>query len=395
VGRQAIFDRDLRVVAYELLYRNSDENRARFTDGDAATAATMLNSYVEHGLDQIAGGLPVYINLPASFLIGSHPVPLPPEHTVIEVLEDIPVTRELVEALGAFRAKGYKIALDDFILTDATRELVPFADVIKVDILDVPPADVRSQYAALRPLCKTLLAEKLSTREEHGYLHDLGFELFQGHFLQLPIISKTQRLPHNRAALMQLLAKLYDENADMRAVEKLVASEVGLAVRLIKLASSAAMSRGAPIGSVGQAIQRIGTRQVAALVLLITIAGFDDKPLELARQALVRARMCEVLARGSQVPSDQLFTAGLLSLLDAILDRPLDELLGQLPVTQLIRDALGTAQAASPGARIVEAARGQDRGDFDRVEATGLPVDRVYMAYRDATAWADDLLRLL
>src|SRR4051812_19749133 len=136
VGRQAIFDRRLEVVGYELLYRNSEENRARFTDANQATAATMLNAFVELGLDAIAPGVPVWVNLPEDFLLGKIPIPLPPERTVIEVLEDVPVTDALVAALEGFRADGYKIALDDFILTDQTRRLVPFATWIKVDILN-------------------------------------------------------------------------------------------------------------------------------------------------------------------------------------------------------------------------------------------------------------------
>ena len=393
VGRQAIFDRELRVVGYELLYRDSDENRARFSNADQATAATMLNAYVEHGLDQLVGNLPVYVNLPASFLLGANPIPLPPDRTVIEVLEDVPVTPALIEALRGFRQRGFRIALDDFILTDETRALVPLADIVKVDVLGVPVDEIRAQYAALRPICRTLLAEKISTHEEHELLHGMGFELFQGHFLQLPIIAKTQRMPHNRAALLQLLAKLYDPTVDLRGIERLVSSEVGLTVRLLRLASSAMLSRDVAIGTVGQAIARVGTQQVAALVVLIMLAGFDDKPLELGRQALIRARMCEALARASGVVADQLFTAGLLSLLDAILDRPLAELLLQLPVTALIRDALGTAE--TPASRIVEATRGHDRGDFARVAATGLSADTVFAAWSDAVRWADELIALL
>ncbi len=209
----------------------------------------------------------------------------------------------------------------------------------------------------------------------------------------MPIVAKAQRMPHNRVALLQLLAKLYDPNVDLRGVERLVSSEVGLAVRLLRLASSAALSRGEPIGTIGQAVARVGTQQIAALVVLIMIAGFDDKPLELARQALVRARMCEALARGAHQPAAELFTAGLLSLLDAILDRPLDELLAQLPLSAVIRDALGGEPTAA--ARIVGAARSHDRGDFADVEASGMAPEVVFSAWREAILWADELIAML
>src|SRR4029079_3404229 len=118
VGRQAIFDRRLDVVGYALLYRRSEENRAKLADVTLASAQQMLNAFVEMGLDNLVGKVPAYVNMAADFLLGNYPIPLPPERTVIEVLENIPVTPALVEALQGLRARGYKIALDDFLLTE-------------------------------------------------------------------------------------------------------------------------------------------------------------------------------------------------------------------------------------------------------------------------------------
>ena len=390
VGRQAIFDRRLEVVGYELLYRNSDENRARFTDANQATAATMLNAFVELGLDTLALGLPVWVNLPADFLLGKLPIPLPPERMVIEVLEDVPVTDELVDALEGFRADGFKIALDDFVLTDETRRLIPLATWIKVDILGVPKEEIARQYHALKPFGRILLAEKLSTHDEHMFVRDLGFQLFQGHFLELPLIAKSTRMPHDRVALVKILGALFDPDLDLRKIETLIATEVGLAVRVIKLASSAALSLGSPIGSIRQAVLRLGVQQVAALVTLIMVSGFDDKPLELARQALIRARMCEILARHAKVAPDQLFTAGLLSLIDAILDRPLHELLSQFAVAPLVREAL--EGGPGPAAKIVEAVRHQNRGELGQVSDSGFDAQTVFVAWFDAIRWADDMI---
>jgi len=395
VGRQAIFDRRRAVVAYELLYRDSEENRAQFSDANAATAATMLNAFVEMGLDQLVGELPIYVNLPADFLLGRYPLPLPPERTYIEVLEDVRVTPAVLDALAAFRRRGFRIALDDFLLTDETRPLLALADVIKISVLGVSPEEVAAQYAAMRGHCGLMLAEKISTTDEMAHLCALGFDLFQGHFLQQPIIARARRLPHNRAVLLQLLGKLCEPAADVRAVEALIASDVGVSVRLLRLARSVSAHGAGPLGSVAEAIGRLGTERIAALVMVALASGFDDQPFELARAALVRARMCEALARGLALPPDQLFTAGLLSVADAVLDRPLGEVLDQLPVTPLIRGALeGGAGAgdAARAARIVEAARAQDSGDLARVAASGLPAAAVCAAWLEAIRWADELI---
>jgi EAL and modified HD-GYP domain-containing signal transduction protein len=390
VGRQAIFDRRLDVVGYELLYRDSMENRARFDDVNQASATTMLNAFVEIGLDSLVGKVPAYINMPADFLLGHYPIPLPPERTVIEVLEDVPVTPALIDSLRDLRARGFKIALDDFLLTEATRPLLTVAHIVKVNVLGVSRDDLAAQYAELKPAGAIMLAEKISTHDELVFLRNLGFYYFQGYFLEMPTVQRVGRLPHDRAKLLRLLAALYDGKLNLRSIEAMVASEVGLGVRLLKLASSAAMSRGAPVGSIQQAIARLGIQQVAALVVLILATSFDDKPLELARQVLIRARMCELLARGAPVPADEMFTAGLLSLLDAILDRPLPEILDQLPLTALVRDAL--QGSASQPARIVETVRHQSRGDLVSLAAAGFSAQSVFMAWYEAVRWSDSIM---
>jgi len=393
IGRQAIFDRRLNVVGYELLYRDSEENRARFDDVTKASATTMINAFLEIGLDNLVGNVPAFVNMSAEFLLGDYPIPLPPERTVIEVLEDIPVTPALVASLRGLRERGFRIALDDFVLTDATRPLLEVAQIIKLSVLNVSRDDIAAQYAELKPTGATLLAEKISTHDEHLFLRNLGFTYFQGYFLEMPVVTRTKRMPHDRAKLLRLLARLYDQRLDLRSIEGLVAAEVGLGVRLIKLASSAAMARGETIGSLQQAMARLGVQQVAALIVLILASGFDDKPLELARQVLIRARMCELLARNATIPADEMFTAGLLSLLDAILDRPLEEIISQLPLTALVKEAL--QGGASRPARIVDTARHQNRGDLSSLAGTGFSAQAVFMAWYDAVRWADDIMRRL
>jgi EAL and modified HD-GYP domain-containing signal transduction protein len=392
VGRQAIFDRRLNVVGYELLYRDSEENRAQFDNVTQASATTMLNAFVELGLDSLVGQVPAYVNMPADFLLGHYPIPLPPERTVIEVLEDVPVTTALLESLRELRTRGFKIALDDFLLTDETRPLLALAHIIKINVLNVSREDIAAQYTELKSTGAIMLAEKISTHDELVFVRNLGFYYFQGYFLEMPSVTRTTRMPHDRARLLRLLAALYDQKLNLRSIEGLVASEVGLGVRLLKLASSAALARGGmPIGSLQQAMARLGVQQVAALIILILASGFDDKPLELARQVLIRARMCELLARTATVPPDEMFTAGLLSLLDAILDRPLPEILEQIPLTALVREALLEGGTSRP-ARIIETVRHQNRGDMVALSAAGFSAQAVFMAWYDAVRWSDDII---
>jgi EAL and modified HD-GYP domain-containing signal transduction protein len=391
VGRQAVFDRQRRTVGYELLFRDSEENRARFDDVEQASAATMVNALVELGLGRLAGELPVWVNLAERFLLGGYPIPLPPERTVVEVLEDVPVTPALVAGLTRLRGQGFTIALDDFVLTDETRPLLAVADRIKVDVLGLSADEIERQYHQLRPLGVPLLAEKVGSHELYDLCRALGFDYFQGYYLEIPSVARVRRLPHDRARLLALLARLYDAEANLVDIEALITADVGLSVRLLRLAGSAAMARGHRVGTVGQAILRLGTQPIAALVTLILASGFDDKPFELARQALVRARTCELLARRRGLPPGELFTAGLLSLVDALLDRPLLEVLHELAVTPTISAAL-VGDRGGHAARIVDAARLHDRGDLAEVASTGVPADEVFAAWYDAIEWTDQLV---
>ena len=237
-------------------------------------------------------------------------------------------------------------------------------------------------FDAVRPHAKILVAEKISTHEENKFLHGLGFDLFQGHYLELPIVERRERLPHDRSTLVRLLAKLYDAKSNYKDIEKLLAAEVGLTMRLFKLAGSTANARGAPVGSIAQAVARLGTQQFAGLVLLLVAPGCEDKPLELVKKALVRAKMCEALAKVARVPSDELFTAGLFTLLDAVLDQPLDVIIAQLPVTDLIRDIV-MGKPVGDCSRIVTAARAQDRGDFATITRP-VPGAAVFVAWYEA-----------
>src|SRR5262249_32917443 len=164
-------------------------NRARFGDVTQASAQTMLNAFLEIGLDNLVGNVPVYVNMAADFLLGNYPIPLPPERTVIEVLEDIPVTQQLVESLRGLRGQGFKIALDDFILTEETRPLLSIANIIKVSMLGVPREEIAAQVAELKPSGAALLAEKISTHDELQFARNLGFYYFQGYFLEMPVVT--------------------------------------------------------------------------------------------------------------------------------------------------------------------------------------------------------------
>jgi c-di-GMP phosphodiesterase len=188
VGRQPIFDRHLDVVAYELLFRSSHRNWANITDGEYATSQVIHHAIREIGLESLVGSKRAFVNLTRDFILQGYMAVLPTDRVVLEVLEDIVVDAELIEAVRALSHQGYTIALDDFVFHEQLRPLVEIADIIKVDVLALDRSALRQNVARLGQYDVELLAEKVETHDDLACCQDLGFDYFQGYFLCEPDI---------------------------------------------------------------------------------------------------------------------------------------------------------------------------------------------------------------
>src|SRR5690606_7506780 len=240
------------------------------------------------------------------------------------------------------REQGYTIALDDFELTDETRDLIPYADIIKLDVLQLSPDQIREHIDYLKPFGLILLAEKVETYEMLEYCKDVGFDLFQGHFLVRPKVIKGRKITENKQAVLQLLSVLHDPDVPLERVEHLVARDPMLSYKLLRLVNSAAFALPRTIESLRQAITLLGLDIIKNWVNLLAMANLGDKPIELRIAAVSRVRMCALIA--SQITGkprqDTFFTVGLLSTLDAFMAATLDVLLSNIPLREQLNEAL-------------------------------------------------------
>jgi len=307
----------------------------------------------------------------------------------MEVLEDVPVDAELIEAVRRLSALGYTIALDDFIYHDRLQPLVEIADIIKVDVLALDRAAVQEHVAILSQHKVKLLAEKVETQDEFKYCRDLGFDYFQGYFFCRPEVIKGQRMPANRLVTLQLLAKLQDPEVDFRELEEIVSRDVSLSYKLLRIINSAFYSLPRKVDSLGRALFMLGTRSITTWVSLIILAGIDDKPHELMVTAMMRAKMCELIAQAlGQASKDTFFTVGLFSALEALLDSPMEEILHSLPLSDTITAALLSYEGLLGAALCCVLA--YERGDWHEVHCPGLDRAAITDAYLQAIAWATE-----
>ncbi|QDU86197.1 phage resistance protein [Planctomycetes bacterium Pla163] len=390
VGRQAIFDRHLAVYAYELLFRGQDIDPEHPESADLATSRVIVDTFTDIGLDKLVADKRAFLNLTRSFITGDHALPVSPETVILEVLETVLPDPEVLEGLARLREVGFTIALDDFVLDEGTRAFMPYADVVKLDVLGKTNAEVRASVAQLKPFGVKLLAEKIETREQYKACVAMGFNYFQGYFLQRPSVVRKRSVQPSQITLLSLLNEMHGPDFNFKRAEQIVQQDVALCYRLLRHINSALFGMPRHIDSVRETLIYLGLENVQNLVSLFLVAGNADTPDELITTAMLRARLCENLGRAHKSDNyRQFFIVGLFSILDALMEAPMDELLARLPLTKDVRAALQHGEGEMGQA--LAAARAFECGDWDNALCFDLPVNVVQNLYLEALEWAQQV----
>lgn len=393
VGRQPIYDRELKVVGYELLYRRDPNiNRAEFSDVDQACSQVLLDTLVEVGIENLVGNHLAFMNLSQSFLVGNYDIPIPHKQVVVEVLEDVVVDGNLVERIEELHEQGLTIALDDFIYSENLKPLLKRAQIVKVDILQLSRHELAEYVTMLKYNSLKILAEKVETHDDFEFCMKLGFDYFQGYFFCKPRIVQGRSIPANKLSLIELLNKINSPEVDFRALSQIIRRDIALSYKVLRLINSAYYSLPNRVSSIEQALMFLGLKNLTNLISLIKLARIDEKPPELTVTAMIRGKMCEELAERMRLHSpQQYFTAGLFSALDALLDAPMNEVLSLLPLSEEINDAL--TEHKGPIGRVLKAVLGYERAVWEDAVLEELPEEAVRDSYFKAVAWADELNR--
>jgi c-di-GMP-related signal transduction protein len=399
IGRQPILDRDQQLYAYELLFRRGTLNSADVTDDLAATATVISHVFSELGLEAALGPYLGFVNLDAKMLASDALELLPKEKFVLEVLETVDITPDVVKRCRDLKDKGFTLALDDFVtFEERHKPLLELADIVKVDLMGMDAAVLRRTVAALRPWKVKLLAEKVDDEAQVKVCRDLGFELFQGYYFAKPTIIAGKKLSHSELSLMRLLGLILDD-AETPQLEGVFKQEPGLTLNLIRLTNSAASGLRQKITSLRHAITVLGRRQLQRwlqLLLYTNPSGGGANPL--LQLAATRGRFLELLA-GDLMGSgrdfeDRAFMTGIMSLMPALLHVPIGEIIASLNVAPDVREALEHRTGVL--GKMLLLSEKQEEGDRDAcfaliVELPGLGTERVNAILAQALAWANNI----
>lgn len=346
VARQPIFDRTQKVYGYELLFRDGLEN-CFSADPEFASRST-LDSSLLFGLSTLCDGRLAFVNCTREALLKDLVTLLPPDQTVVEILETVEPGDRVIAACKRLKAAGYLIALDDFAPNDPRASLCDYADILKIDFR---ATRVEERAGLMRRFGsgRKMLAEKLETPHEFRQARDMGFALFQGYFFRRPEIMMAREVPANKLHYMRLMEMVCRTELDMRELEKTIKQETAICYRLLRYLNSPLFGFSLEIKSIRHAMAILGERELRRWIrLVVAVSGAEQKCSELVLTALARARFCELLSPHVKSESD-LFLMGLLSVMDAILEVQMDVVLGQVPVDKDIKAALlGQAGALRP-----------------------------------------------
>lgn len=398
IGRQAILDQQQKVYAYEILFRSGLKNAFDPTlDGNVATQSVMVGAMLEFGLKKLVSDKKAFINFTEQNLLNRAPKLLPPENVVVEILENVQPTPEIVEAVRELKAEGYKIALDDFVLLPGYEPLIEMADIIKVDFRITTDPEERQKLREILPSHVRLLAEKIETEEEFHQAMAFGYVLFQGYFFCKPAILRQKKLTSNALSRMRLLKEINRQNVDFASMTNVISSDTNLVHKLLTYINSAGIGLLNHVSNLKQATVLLGASGVKRWVTLISLQTFsEDKPPELFTLSLLRAKFCELIAGELKRPGltqDAGFLIGMFSLLDVLLMLPMEEVLKEVALADDLNAAL--LGEDNDLRRILDLVIAYEKGDWDKViaccEREHIPVDHLKPKYDAVLEWYNAL----
>lgn len=387
IGRQPIFDRNMDIFAYELLFRSGEQNSANFIDGAKATSTVIINTFTEIGIEKLVGKRPAFINMPYEFLVNPEMISFPPKQVVLEILEDVRVDQELIDRVRELNTAGYTLALDDFIFGEEWRPLIDEAAIVKFDITQLDRSALKEQVEMMQSLGKQTLAERIETQDEFDELKELNFDYYQGYFFAKPRVIRGKRVPVNKLGLVELLARINEPSVTITALSEMVGADVALSMKVLKFINSPITGLPRRVENIHQAVIYLGMDTLKSWLTVMAMSELDDKPEALLNLALTRAKLCQMLAESMPgVDPQAAFTVGLFSLLDTMLDRPMDEVVSSLPFVDSVRLAL--QERSGPLGNVLSLAIDGLESTAQR-DASVSPIENFGAMTVNAMHWAD------
>lgn len=395
-ARQPILDIDKNLYAYELLFRDSLDNVFPEIDADEATSKMIEASQFNLGISEFTANKPAFINFTLETISQGYPQMLSTDEVVVEILETVKPGKRLLAACKDLHQKGYTLALDDYKHQNVWAHFYPYISIIKVDVLATSAEEIDEIKAAIKTFPKIkLLAEKVETHQQYQQALAQGFELFQGYFFAKPEMVKSKNLSPSQMAMAELLYESSKPELDLASITSVFERDVTLSYKLLRYVNSAVFMRQTEISSIKQALVTLGSVELKRFIGLMFASSVNpDKPSQLINLSMARAKFCELVTPEikAQINTSIAFLIGLLSMIDAILDEKLEDVLAKLPLADDVKKPLLTGKGVM--AAVIKLVELIEKAQWDKttlvMEKLGLDKEQVIKHYNEALAWADE-----
>lgn len=394
VARQAIFDRDKNAVAYELLFRDGKQNCFPDIKPDEATSKIIANNHLTLGIEEITDNKTAYINFHEDTLLWRFPTSLDPTLVVIEVVETVEISNELVRACRHIKELGYRIALDDHDFDPKWDRMLPYISIVKIDVLQHSPEEIEKHLPKFKHARLKLVAERVETEAQYLQCREMGFDFFQGYFFTKPEVVKNKSIPASKMTLVELVGASASANFEFDHINDIISRDVALSYMLLRFINNPITNKRNQITSLRHALNYMGEVEVKKFIALLALANLgDSKPMELIVLSLTRAKFCELVSTAlnrSQNPPEG-FLVGLFSMIDTMLDQSMSDVMKRLPLSDDLKGALcGNQNILKDYLALVQAFEKANWNGIKRLSAKLKVEQRIlHSFYNEAIKWGN------
>lgn len=399
LARQPIFDRKNTMVACEILYRGSALNSERVDKNSVATSELLSNTCTSLMNENVNLGLPMLINIDEQFLLSDDFFPVVPHNLIFEILETVEPNEKVLTKLRQLKKQGFEFALDDYLLEKFKQPFFQYLKIIKVDVIDVDFRLLEKTFSFLKNVGCLLLAEKIEDQEMFENCKKLGFDLFQGFYLEKPTLIQGKKIEVSKIAALNIISQLSRPDIEVDEVAELISRSPALSVKILALINCPLYQLVRTVNTIKDAVIILGLVTIKQWVMILTLVSELEQPIELMRTILIRAKTLALYSKlsgdnVSDAKSAEYFLVGLLSGIDAIFETEIEIIIEHLNISHSIKSAL-LGQENEMG-KILKNSIGLERFDGQIFEQLSThEICLLNRCYREALAWADEAMNLI
>jgi c-di-GMP-related signal transduction protein len=394
IARQPIFNKNMSLFGYELLYRRSSNNYYEGEDHSAATADLVHNTFLVMGFQKLTDGTKGFINFTQDLLEKEVPRILPKDQVVVEILENVTACDTVIAACKRLKADGYILALDDFIFNRTDFDYTPLIELADIIKIDFPVTDKQEQRKLLKQYKNkiTFLAEKVETREEYQEAADMGYELFQGYFFSKPMMLRSKEIGTLNIHLLHILEELQKAEPDFFLISETIQRDLGLSFKLLKMANSIYFGGKQIIQDLRQAVIRLGIQEMKRWISIMLLREFENaENSELIKICLLRGKLLSLISieLNQRQSETDFFLTGILSSIDVILNDDMERILSSLALSNAVTDALLGQDGRLK--ECLDCVLDYERFEFDnarmKLSDMNIALERFMELYMEALTW--------